>query len=316
MEMKIGVAGAGAVGSFFGGLLAANNNDVTFLARGDHYHTLKESGLTIIKGEEKIAVTGHFTIDILDLADSDIVLFCVKAIDTIEMANKLAAILNKEAKILTMQNGVDNEEYLIKIFGENRVLSAATYVQAAIDTPGTVRQSSSFYLMVGELAQSAKASCEMIVQLFSNASIDARHAENILETKWSKFLWNITFNPLTAITGAKVGEILDNQQLKKTAEEICKEAVMVANCKGIKVDIEKAMNKIFSRAEFARTHQTSMLQDRLKGKRMEVESMCGYLVKQANEMNLATPVVHTIYSILKFIDDNQEKKDELYANNL
>ncbi|MDQ0269788.1 ketopantoate reductase family protein [Cytobacillus purgationiresistens] len=314
--MKIGVAGAGAVGSFFGGLLAKKGNEVTFLARGQHLKVMQEQFLTILKGEEKLLVKGTFTDHMPDLADADVVLFCVKSTDTIEMAKQLGSILKKDAIILTMQNGVDNEEVLSNLFGENRMLSAATYVQAALEKPGIVKQSGSFHLMIGELSSEGKDICEEVVQLFNAAGVDARYAPHILETKWSKLLWNATFNPLSAISGARIGEILDHVHLRRTAEMVCKEAIDVAIAKGLNIDSEKMMLTIFDRAEFARTHQTSMLQDRIKGKKMEVESMCGFIVKQAGAMSIHTPTLDAVYSVLKFIDDTSNGRVDSYVNSL
>ncbi|UOR11488.1 ketopantoate reductase family protein [Halobacillus amylolyticus] len=300
--MNIGVAGAGAVGCYFGGLLKKAGHHVTFLARGSHLTAMKEDGLFIQREQDTIHITNEFTNDPSDLADSDLILFCVKSNDTEGMAQQLRTSLNKHALIVTMQNGVENEEMLKAIFDTDRVLSSATYVQAFVEAPGKIRQQGRVKLVVGELGQSTTSECLAIVEEFQKAGIDTVHSANILERKWHKLLWNATFNPLSAVSSARVGQILDDENLRKTAGTICSEVVEVAVKTGIPLDREATIAKIFSNAELARDHQTSMLQDRLQGKRMEVEAMCGFIVRQSADLDVSAPTLHSIYSILNFFD--------------
>ncbi|MFC7062131.1 ketopantoate reductase family protein [Halobacillus seohaensis] len=305
--MNVGIAGAGAVGCFFGGLLQNAGHHVTFLARGNHFDVMKKDGLFINREKDNLHITNRFTDQPSDLAQSDIVLFCVKSNDTTSMANQLRPILKKNALIITMQNGVDNEELLKDFFDIDRILSVVTYVQAFVDAPGKVRQQGRVKLVLGELDPSTTEECLAIIEQFQKAGIETIHSSNILEKKWNKLLWNVTFNPLSAASGARVGEILDDEPLRKTASSACSEVVQVAIKKGINVVPETTISTIFSHAELARDHQTSMLQDRLKGKSMEVESMCGSIVRQASDLGISTPTLQSIYSILNFINHQASK---------
>ncbi|MFC3041842.1 ketopantoate reductase family protein [Virgibacillus xinjiangensis] len=301
--MKIGVAGAGAVGSFFGGTLQKGGHDVTFLARGKNLEVLKANGLSIKGEKEEIHIDGTFTDDVAELADSDLVLFCVKSNDTGQMGRQLHSILNKDALILTLQNGVDNEEVLQEIFEPEKVLSAATYVQAFREAPGQIRQQGRVKLVIGELDPNMAERTQYLAEALHRTGVDTKYASNILEKKWRKLLWNVTFNPLSAAAGARVGEVLDSPALRQTAEAICREALGTAAAIGIKMDMDRAFSTIFSNAELAREHRTSMLQDRLQGRQMEVESMCGYIVKKASEMGVQVPTLTTIYHLLTFVND-------------
>ncbi|SES79387.1 2-dehydropantoate 2-reductase [Salinibacillus kushneri] len=300
--MRIGVAGAGAVGSYFGGMLHNAGHDVTFLARGYHLAAMKTEGLLIAGEHGQFRVPGTFTDRLSDLAKSDLVLLCVKSNDTEEVAKQLRNILKNSALIMTMQNGVENEEILEDVFDKERLLSAATYIQASVEAPGRIRQQGRVKLVIGELDSSATDDCAVIMEKFNQAGIDTVQSRHILERKWQKLLWNATFNPLSAAAVARVGQILDDKQLNKTASAICSEVINVAIHKGISFDPEPTQARIFSNAEKARNHQTSMLQDRLRGKRMEVEAMCGYIVRQANLLDVSTPALQSIYSVLSFID--------------
>lgn len=308
--MKIGIAGAGAVGCYFGGKLYEAGHEVTFLARGEHLKAMSQQGLSIQEENRDFSVDGFFTNEVTALADVDLVLFCVKSSDTKGMAEQLQAVLDEKALVMTMQNGVENEEILIDVFGAERILSAVTYIQASVDEPGKIRQQGRVKLVIGELDTSTDIKSG-VVSLLQEADVDAVPSGNILAKKWNKLMWNATFNPLSALSGARVGEILDDDQLRQTAETICREVIDVAIHKGLPVDAEATISRIFSRAEIARQHRTSMLQDRLRGKRMEVEAMCGYITKQGALYGLNTPAMQSIYSALNFVNQQQGRAPQL-----
>ncbi|WP_406944789.1 ketopantoate reductase family protein [Halobacillus sp. SY10] len=298
--MNIAVAGAGAVGCYFGGRLARTGCDVTFLARGVHLDAMKEQGLKIKEEAGEYIIDGRFTDNIRDLSEADLVLFCVKSNDTKRMADVLQPILKETAAVMTLQNGVENEEILEEVFGAARVLSAVTYVQSSVVSPGEIRQQGRVKLVIGSL--SSKTDVVSIIDLLQEAGIDCKESSNIMTRKWNKLMWNATFNPLSAVSGARVGEILDDEQLYRTAKKICEEVVEVGIRKGFSIDPETAIPTIFSRAEFAKQHQTSMLQDRLRGKPMEVEAMCGYIKRQGELLGVETPANQSIYSVLNYMN--------------
>ncbi|WP_158555786.1 ketopantoate reductase family protein [Peribacillus glennii] len=300
--MKIGIAGAGAVGGYFGAKLAVAGHDVVFLARGRHYEQMQDKGLLIISETENFRVDGTFTDRYEEMEGAELVLFCVKSTDTIKTARKLLPYLKKDTVILTLQNGVDNEEKLSDIFGTERVMSAATYIQAFVKEPGIVEHIGMVpRLMIGSLDSKGQAGLGKVTSLFQNAGIETYPSSNILNQKWKKLLWNVTFNPLSAVAEAEVGQILENEGLRLTAESICKEAISVANGMGKGIDAN-FYETIMEQGSIARKHKTSMLQDKLNGKQMEYESICGYIVKKGRELNVPTPILQTIYHLLKFSD--------------
>lgn len=305
--MKIGIMGAGAVGAFFGSVLHKAGHEVTFIARGQHLKAMRENGLTVKSDQEIMKVEGIFSGDPASLSDSDIVLICVKSNDTEETAKNLKNVLREDTYILTLQNGVDNEEILADIFGKNRVFSCATYVQAAVQEPGVIQQNGEFSLVVGELESSALESAQEIAAALKDSGIFAKHSSTILYNKWKKYIWNVTFNPLSAAMEASTGDILDQPNLRALAEKICAEVISVGEKLGYEFSSYFKEN-IFPNAEQARNHQTSMLQDRLNGKKMEIESLCGYVVRKSRELNMSVPTIETIYHILKYIESSDLKK--------
>ncbi|WP_408010383.1 ketopantoate reductase family protein [Pseudalkalibacillus sp. A8] len=303
--MKIGVAGAGAVGGYFGGVLAQAGNQVVFLARGAHLEAMKAQGLRIESAKGEFTADGIFTNDIHSFKGLDLILFCVKSTDTKSVAEQLKNILDDSTRILVMQNGIDNEEILSEMFGKERVLSTATYLSASVKEPGIIHQFGEPRLPIGTLNRTADPFAKEVVAVFNHSGVKSWASDDIICTKWQKLLWNVTFNPLSAIVKADVGQILDDPLLRRTAGSIQKEAFLVAKKKGIRIAPE-ILEQIFMGAEKrARNHKTSMLQDRLKGKRMEIESLCGYLVREGERLRVETPVLQAIYVILTFIEQQE-----------
>jgi 2-dehydropantoate 2-reductase len=300
--MKIGVAGTGAVGGYFGGLLKKAGHEVVFLARGKNLEQMLAKGLTIESEAEDFQVGGTFTGNHQSFSDIDLLLFCVKSTSTNELAKQLQPILKTDCLIMTLQNGVDNEEILSSIYGMKRIISAATYIQAIVKEPGVVKQIGvPPRLVIGGLDANITEKVTEIASLFNKAGIETFSTSHILDIKWKKLLWNVTFNPLTAIIEEKVSAIYDDDGLNKTAIAICKEAIAVAREMGIGID-KDFYESIMAQGQLAKNHQTSMLQDKLNGKAMEIESICGYIVKKGKEMKVETPVLKTIYHLLCYQD--------------
>ena len=298
--MKIGVAGTGAVGGYFGGLLKKAGHDVIFLARGKSLERMQEKGLMIESEGEDFAINGIFTDQYEAFSQIDLLLFCVKATNTKDVAIHLQPFLKETCLIMTLQNGVDNEEILSSIFGENRILSAAAYIQAIVTDSGVVKQIGvPPRLIIGPLDNRLSEKVNEISTLFNEANIETFPSTNVIKIKWNKLLWNVTFNPLTALIKSKVGAIYDDEGLHQLAVKICKEAIAVAVGLGIDME-EDYYESILAQGQLARDHQTSMLQDRMKGKPLELETICGYIVKKGREVKVETPVLETIYYLLKY----------------
>lgn len=300
--MKIGVAGAGAVGCVYGAALAKAGYDVRFLARGPHLEAMQEHGLQMKTDEASYIVEGTFTDDVATFHDVDLVLFTVKSHDTNSMAEALQSVLKEEALILTLQNGVDNEAKLVEWFGSRRVLSAATFIQGNVTAPGVAELRGSTKMVLGALDAKVTKTAQEITTMLKEAGIDARFSDKIMEEKWRKFLWNITFNPLTALMEVRVGELLHNEQLYAVAEDIFLESLAVAQALEIDLDEADMRHAVFEQNAGAEEHQTSMLQDRQRGRKMEVESLSGYVVQMGRKLGIDTPVNRTVYELLRYVN--------------
>lgn len=301
--MKIGILGSGSVGSFFGSFLSEAGHDVTFIARGAHLAEMNKKGLLIKRDNEEITIHNTFTEDISTLAECELVLFCVKSGDTRETAEKLVGVLNKSAFVMSFQNGVSNEEVLVDVFGEDRVLSAVVFVQAAIKAPGVVEQHGSYGLVIGGLNDSGINAAENIATLLKDAGIPVKCTDQVMLRKWKKYLFSLLFNPLTAAIDKTIGEILEDPHLKKIARSIGLETIQVAALCGIPLT-EKDIDQAFQNAELAKSHTTSMLQDIRNGKVTEADELVGYVLDKAKIHGLSIDTLKTIYFILKNKENN------------
>ncbi|MDV2683693.1 2-dehydropantoate 2-reductase [Alkalihalophilus lindianensis] len=315
--MKIAVIGAGAVGGYYGGMLSKAGFDVTFIARGKHLEAMKHSGLHIHSLQDSFIAQRTFTNDFNQIKEADLLLFTVKSTETKATAEMIHPLLKKGAAILTLQNGVDNEEILINTLGSDRIVSGSSYLSASVEQPGVIRRHSNLEKIIfGGLSETSSHHIESFVHVLQLAKIDFEVSSSIIEKKWEKLLWNATFNPLTAASLASVGDVLDKESLRRTAEAVLAEVVSVAGGLGIKLN-ESWVKQIFPLSEVARNHKTSMLQDLEKGKKMEVESICGYIIKKGKQLGIKTPVLETIYTILCSINDLMESKntEKAYPSN-
>ncbi|WP_100397932.1 ketopantoate reductase family protein [Bacillus sp. FJAT-44742] len=308
--MNYAVIGAGAVGSFIGGLLKHAGRSVTFIARGSHLEAMKEEGLTVERDEQTFTVDREFSSDMHDISSADTWILGVKGTEMASIIEKVKPYVNKDTRIITLQNGVSNEEQLSEAFGKDKILPASAYLSAGIREPGKVAQHGPHKFHLGALDQDNNQLLENIVDEWKAAGISCVRSEDIMAKKWEKSLWNLTFNPLSAITGGKVSDLLDDPLLRNTCDSVLKEAALISEKKGYPVS-EKTVRNVFKSAETVRKHKTSMLQDFEKGKPMEVYPLCGYFVEKSKELGIEAPVLTTLYNILEFINkENVEKNRE------
>ena len=304
--MKITVIGAGAVGGYVGALLKQDGNDVTFIARGKHLDKMREKGLTVKHHGGIFTIHEYFTDEFTHIREADLLIFTVKSTETKEICERIKPYIKKSAFILTLQNGVINEEILSESFGRDFVLPGSAYISANVEEFGSITQSGNNpRFFIGNLTESQKDFIDCVIDTFQKSGISIKYSGEIMKKKWEKSLWNVTFNPLSALARATVGEILDESKLRSTSEAILRETVEVAKNNNIEITKE-AIEKVFRNAENVRSHKTSMLQDRERGKKMEVEALCGYFVKLGERSSTDVPVLSAIYSVLSFIDQREQ----------
>lgn len=299
--MKILIVGTGAVGGYFGGLLARSGEDVTFLARGEHLKAIQEKGLYIK------SINGDFNVKIKavekpsDNDKYDLIIIAVKSYDLSNACNNIKGTVKNDTVLMSLLNGVDSEKIIGSIFGIERVIGSVAFIGSQILEAGVISHTASGMITIGELDGSKSKRCEEILNIFESAKIPIKLSENIQKDIWAKMVWNTGFNAITALTGSLVSDVLSIPESRKIVEMAMKETVDAADKKGIRLSddlVEKTISKTLKAGEI----KTSMLQDRENGKAMEIDSINGAIVRLGHEMNIHVPVNETLYGVIKIIN--------------
>lgn len=299
--MKIGIIGTGAVGGYFGAKLSQAGIDVTFIARGETLKQLQENGLKILsyKGDFKIEKP-KATSDLKALKDTDIILLCVKSYSTKEIAKALKPHLSDKTIIISMQNGVENEEILGEILGKQNIIGSVVFITAGIESPGVIKHTGYGKVIFGELSGQISDRIREIERIFLGAGIPAGITTSIKTELWSKLMLNIPYNGFTALVR---GPLENYQELPEAQEcflRALKEVQLVALHEGYKISDEAVENAVkFTKNEKFGTFKSSTLLDAEAGKQLEIEALQGAVIKAAKKHNLDIPINKLLYALLK-----------------
>lgn len=297
--MRILVFGAGALGSFVGGMLS-QNNDVVLIGRREHVETIEGNGLAIT-GKTEIVVHPKAKESVDGNEKPDWVLVATKSYDT-EDAMRTLSPLFKDAVFLSLQNGLGNEDIMSRYVP--RVLGGTTSHGITKDGAGRIIHAGLGRTVLGNY-QGAEDSVSVVADALNGSGIETETANDIRSEIWKKAIVNAGINPVTAITGQKNGFILENPDLEMTLEAICEEAVQVANAHGIDISVEESIEQTKEVARLTADNKSSMLQDMEGGKRTEIDSICGAIVKLGMEKNVPTPVNSSLMAVVKGIEASQ-----------
>lgn len=298
--MKIIIMGTGGVGAYYGGLLAQQGNDVTFIARGAHLQAIREKGLQVK------SIFGDFTVspaqatdNPAEVKDADLILFCVKTYHTDEAVEAIRPAVTQKTAVLSLQNGVDAVERIGKGIGLDRVLGGATWLSSAIEAPGVVRQVSQFRRIVfGELNGRRSERIESIFAVLNKTGITVEVSENILKILWTKFVFISAASSLGSLTRLPIGEWRAIPETRQMVISLMREVEALAHAQGIALDedvVQKSLDFIDNAAPHIRA---SMQLDVESGRRTELESMVGVIGRKGRELGVPTPVADFVYASL------------------
>lgn len=299
--MRIAVMGSGGTGGYFGGLVARAGEEVAFIARGAQLEAIQQNGLTV-----KSRLSGNFTLRVRATADPgqigpvDLVLFCVKAYDNPVAANLIRPLIGPETVVLSVQNGIENEQQIGKAIGQQHLIGAVSYVSSTIEAPGVVAQTAGpGKIVLGELEGGVSQRTEKIQRVLQNAGIAAELHSEIQVALWQKFIAICGINGITALTRLPLGEIVacaeTNHLLKGTMEEV--EAVArTSHAKLPEGCVDQSIAFIHSLGPSARG---SMYYDLAAGRRLELEVLNGTVVRLGKAHAIPTPFNFSIYAALK-----------------
>lgn len=290
--MHIAVMGAGAVGCYYGGLLARAGHTVTLIARPSHVQAIAAHGLRLqtATSDEHIALNANS--DVAVLKDAELVLFCVKSSDTESAGAQMKAYLRKDATVLSLQNGVDNAQRLQAVLGQD-VIATVVYVATAMAGPGHVQHFGRGDLVLGQHARS-----EQLAQLLSQAAIPSTVSNNVQGALWTKLIINCTYNAASAITQRPYGDLVQQPgmwQLMRSAHDEC---IAVAQAAGVALDAP-LWPMIENIARTMQGQYSSTAQDLQKNKATEIDHLNGFIVRQGQQLGVATPVNAALQTLVK-----------------
>lgn len=296
---KIAVVGAGAIGSLFGAMLAKAGHHITLIGRADHVAAVARDGLRLQRSGAEQRVEVSATTEIAGIRGAGLILFCVKSMDTDEAARQMVPHLADDAVVLSLQNGVDNPER-IRLHVRNRVVPVLVYAGANIPMPGTVQHTAGHSVVIGQLAgdEPDAAMLEGIVALLAGAGIDARISADIESELWTKLVMNCAYNVISALSGARYGEMTALPEIRDVMRAAVEEVAQVARAKGVRLpgDIAEQAIKL---ADTMPTTTSSTAQDFARGRRTEVDHLNGYVVRTGDALGIATPVNRTLTALMK-----------------
>lgn len=298
--MRIAVYGAGGVGGYFGGRLAQAGADVHLIARGAHLQALREHGLRVRSVKGDFAVQLPATDDLAEIGPCDFVLFCVKAFDTEAAAARLGPLLGENTAVLSLQNGVDNEEKLARAIGQDHVIGGAAFIFARIAEPGViVHTGGPTSITVGELDGQLTKRAQRLVDCCQQAGFAAELSPAIKTVLWAKLAFICAQAGMTAAVRLPIGEIRTVDAAWAMYQRLVEEVAAVAEADGNPVP-PAVQQRALAMAQGLEPGSFSSLHDDLvAGRRMEVEALHGFVVRRAAGHRVPVPMSEAIYAILK-----------------
>lgn len=293
--MKIAVMGAGAVGCYYGGMLARAGHEVVLIGRQAHVEAVRRDGLFLDTQTFQAHVPMQASTDAGAVQGAKLVLCCVKSTDTVNAATDMAPHLARDVMVLSLQNGVDNAERLQALLGRT-VEPAVVYVATEMAGPGHVKHHGRGELVIGPSAVS-----EELVALFAAADVPVQVSDNVTGALWAKLILNCAYNALSAITQLPYGRLVAGEGVEDVMRDAVQECLDVAWAEGVSVpgDTWEAVQRI---ARTMPTQFSSTAQDLARGKRSEIDHLNGYVLRRGAALGVATPVNRVLHSLVKLLE--------------
>ncbi len=298
--MRIAVIGAGALGLFYGARLQKSGNDVHFLLRRD-YEAISADGLTVnsVDGDFRLAkVNGYRTPE--EMGTADLVLIGLKTFANHRYQELVGPLVGEKTIILTMQNGLGNEESLAELFDEHRILGGVAFLRSNRGIPGVVHHLGEGRVILGEYRQGETVMAEKIAPIFQAAGIECRVVPDLKRARWEKLVWNIPFNGLCALLQKPVDALLNQESTRHLIIEMMLEVIAGGNAQGLMKDIPSSFaEKLVSFSRDLGPYKPSMLIDRLEGRQLEIEAIFHKPLQAAEKLGIRMPRVETVSALLQ-----------------
>jgi len=299
-KMRFAVMGAGAVGCYFGGMLARAGHEVVLIGRPDHVQAIEREGLRIEARHFDERVRLAASTEASAVRGAQAVLFCVKSTDTESAAAALAPHLAPEALLLSLQNGVDNAERLRAALPQP-VAAAVVYVATEMAGPGHVRHHGRGELVIEPAAGSAAVAAALIA-----AGVPTEVSADVRGALWAKLILNCAYNALSAIARLPYGRLVQEQGVDAVMQEVVAECLAVARAEGVMVPGD-ALAAVRGLARTMPGQYSSTAQDLMRGKPTEIDHLNGHVLRRGRALGVATPVNATLHTLVKLIEAREHQ---------
>jgi len=293
--------GTGGVGGYYGGLLAGAGHDVAFIARGAHLRAIRENGL------EVRSVFGDFRVQPAAVTDDpsyvgpvELVIFATKTYQIAEAARAILPMVGPDTVVLPLQNGIDAADLIGEAIGAKHVLGGVTYLSAAVEGPGIIGHYSQFRrIIVGEFDGEITERVNSVCRVLNSTGATVEAVGNIVQLLWTKFVFISAISALGGLTRVTTGEYRDIPETRKMLTDALREVIAIAFARGLHLEpdlVEKTLQFVDGASA---DMKPSMQRDIEAGRRCELESMIGIVVRLGVELKVPVPVMTVAYAALK-----------------
>jgi 2-dehydropantoate 2-reductase len=308
----VAVVGAGAVGCFYGAMLARVGVRVVLVGRPVHVEAIERDGLRLDMAGQVETLRVEASADLAAVRGADLVLFCVKSTDTEAVARELAPLLAPHAAILSLQNGVENAATIARHVRQ-AVVPAVVYVATAMGGPGLVRHFGRGDLVIGALNADARRDAAVdallhdLVALFGDAAVKVTISGDVMAELWSKLLVNCAYNAISALAQAPYAKLAAQPEIRDVQIAIVREVVALAGAEGIGLQFEPSLQAMDRIATAMPAQFSSTAQDMARRKPSEIDHLNGFVARRGRELGVDVPINQTLYALVKLIEAGYER---------
>jgi len=310
---RVAVMGAGAVGSFYGAMLARAGHAVTLIGRPAHVQAIQRDGLQLEMDGQLHTVRLDASTDPAAVAGADLVLCCVKSGDTELAAQQLAPHVNAATLLMSLQNGVDNAETLARRL-PCRVIPAVVYVAVALGGPGVVRHFGRGDLAIGAMPGGTQSSVpewptlQTLVDFFAGALVPVRIVPDVAVELWAKLLVNCAYNAISGLAQMPYSKLAAQADVRALQQDIVREVIAVAAAAGVTLDLDASLEAVTKIAVGMPQQLSSTAQDMARRKPSEIDHLNGYIARRGSELGVPTPVNRTLQALLKLVESGYDTR--------
>jgi len=302
---RVAVVGAGAVGSFFGAVLAQAGHRVTLIGRAAHVDAIGRDGLRLDRAGRVEIVPMAASVEPAAVRGADLVLFCVKSTDTEAVADEMAPHLAPDALVLSLQNGVENAPAIARRVSRT-VIPAVVYVATAMPEPGTVKHYGRGDLVIGTMRATdgamLSARLQDLVDFFATANVPVRISNDVMAELWSKLMVNCAYNAISGLAQAPYGRLAALPAIRELQHAIVAEVVAVAAADGVELSLPRSLEAMEGIATAMPGQLSSTAQDMARRKPSEIDHLNGFVARRGRKLGVATPANQALYALVKLAE--------------